>query len=117
MPFVALPYASKVTGLLQDLNLRMPPLRDVNTGRLVANIDRSWDGRENLRRNIHERLPALQERARETNRLLVAADVVVDCSGDEDIAARSGARSSTCHQMRPTTYSCAPSYREESSTS
>lgn len=117
MPFVALPYASKVTGLLQDLNLRMPPLRDVNTGRLVANIDRSWDGCENLRRNIHERLPALQERARETNRLLVAADVVVDCSGDEDIAARSGARSSTCHQMRPTTYSCAPSYREESSTS
>jgi len=72
VPFVALPYASKVTGLLQDLELEMPPLNDVNTGRLLANVDRSWDRREALRRHIQQRLPALQERARENNRLLVA---------------------------------------------
>ncbi|MCK0510268.1 polysaccharide pyruvyl transferase family protein [Aromatoleum buckelii] len=72
VPFVALPYASKVTGLLQDLELEMPPMNDVNTGRLLANVDRSWDQRDVLRRHLQQRLPALQERARENNRLLVA---------------------------------------------
>jgi polysaccharide pyruvyl transferase CsaB len=72
VPFVALPYASKVTGLLQDLELEMPPLHHVNTGRLLANVDRSWDQRDALRAHIRQRLPALQERARENNRLLVA---------------------------------------------
>lgn len=72
VPFVALPYASKVTGLLQDLELEMPPLHHVNTGRLLANVDRSWDRRDVLRAHIQKRLPVLQERARENNRLLVA---------------------------------------------
>lgn len=70
VPFVALPYANKVTGLLQDLELQMPPLHHVNAGRLIANIDRSWDSREDLRTHIQQRLPALQEQARETHRLL-----------------------------------------------
>ncbi len=72
LPFVALPYASKVTGLLQDLDLEMPPLHHVNTGRLLANVDRSWDRRDFLRSHIRDRMPTLQERARENNRLLVA---------------------------------------------
>jgi hypothetical protein len=50
----------------------MPPLLHVNTGRLLANVDRSWDQRDALRAHIRQRLPALQERARENNRLLVA---------------------------------------------
>lgn len=72
VPFVALPYASKVTGLLQDFELEMPPLRDVNTGCLLATVDRSWDRRDALRAQIRSRLPLLQQRAGENNRLLVA---------------------------------------------
>ncbi len=74
VPFVALPYASKVTDLLQDLGVEMPPLRDVNTGRLLATIDRSWDWREAIRDRIQHRLPDLQERARQTNTIL--ADLI-----------------------------------------
>jgi len=72
IPFVALPYASKVTGLLQDLEMDTPPLDDVNPGRLLAMIDHAWDFRAHIQARIQERLPALQERARENNRLLVS---------------------------------------------
>ncbi len=71
VPFVALPYASKVTGLIEDLEMDMPPLSDVNSGRLIAAIDRSWDRQNKIRKQVQHMLPALQERARETNRLLV----------------------------------------------
>ena len=70
VPFVALPYASKVTGLIEDLEMDMPPLKEVNTGRLIATIDRSWDMKAQVRKRIQRRLPGLQERARETHRLL-----------------------------------------------
>ncbi len=71
VPFVALPYSSKVSGLLQDLDMQAPVLHDVSVGRLIANIDRSWDLRQSLRERISKRMPALQERARITNALLV----------------------------------------------
>lgn len=71
VPFVALPYASKITGLLQDLDMEMPPLEDVNTGRLLATIDRSWDMRLDIRQRIQEKIPILQQRARENNQYLV----------------------------------------------
>jgi polysaccharide pyruvyl transferase CsaB len=71
VPFVALPYASKVTGLLEDLQVAMPPLNEVNAGRLIAHIDQSWDRRRSLRAHIAKALPALQARAGENNRLLV----------------------------------------------
>ena len=70
VPFVALPYASKVTGLIEDLEMEMPPLKEVNTGRLIATIDRSWDLHAQVRDRIRQRLPELQERARETHHLL-----------------------------------------------
>jgi polysaccharide pyruvyl transferase CsaB len=70
-PFVALPYASKVVGFLDDLEMETPPLGDVGIGQLIARIDRSWDTREEIRARIERRLPALQARARETNQLLV----------------------------------------------
>jgi polysaccharide pyruvyl transferase CsaB len=70
-PFSALPYASKVTGLLEDLNMEMPPLGSVGIGQLLARIDRSWDTRDEIRARIGQRLPALQGRARQTNDLLV----------------------------------------------
>lgn len=71
VPFVALPYADKVMGLLEDLQLDMPPLKQVNAGRLIAYIDHSWDHRQSLRTHIAKALPALQARAEETNRILV----------------------------------------------
>lgn len=72
VPFVALPYASKVTGLLQDLDMDAPPMDNVNSGKLLASIDHCWDYRANIKSLIRERLPALQDRARENNRLLLA---------------------------------------------
>jgi polysaccharide pyruvyl transferase WcaK-like protein len=71
IPFVALPYASKVQGLLEDLDIPMPPLKDVTTGGLIAHIDRAWDMQGEIRRRIADRLPVVQERARETNRIVV----------------------------------------------
>ena len=70
IPFVALPYASKVTGFIESLEMSMPPLKSINAGRLIAYIDRCWDSREDLRRRIQEKLPALQSLARKTNVLV-----------------------------------------------
>ncbi|HXH13034.1 MAG TPA: polysaccharide pyruvyl transferase family protein [Alphaproteobacteria bacterium] len=71
VPFVALPYASKVTGFLDALDMPMPPLQQVNAGRLIAYIDRAWDLHADLQARIERALPTLQERARATNRIAV----------------------------------------------
>jgi polysaccharide pyruvyl transferase CsaB len=70
-PFVALPYAGKVSGFLEALGVPAPPLNLVNPGRLIAYLDDSWDRRRSMRTRIAEALPGLQERARETHRLLL----------------------------------------------
>ena len=70
-PFVALPYAGKVSGFLEALGLPAPPLNLVNAGRLIAYLDESWDRRRSMRTQIAQALPALQERARETHRILL----------------------------------------------
>jgi polysaccharide pyruvyl transferase WcaK-like protein len=72
-PFAALPYASKVTGLLDDLQMGTPPLGSIGIGQLVARIDRSWDARAEIKAKIAERLPGLRARARRTNELLLEA--------------------------------------------
>jgi polysaccharide pyruvyl transferase WcaK-like protein len=71
VPFVALPYSSKVEGFLVDMEQVMPPLHLVNEGRLLSHIDRAWDNREALREKIQRRLPALQARAAKTNEMVV----------------------------------------------
>ena len=71
VPFTGLPYASKVEGFLSDLGVEEPPLGEVGIGQLIARVDHSWDTRAQIRQNINMRLPALQERARETNRLVL----------------------------------------------
>jgi hypothetical protein len=68
---VALPYASKVTGFIEALDLPMPPLKQVTTGRLIAHIDRCWDTQQALRDRIARKLPSLQERARRTNQIVL----------------------------------------------
>jgi polysaccharide pyruvyl transferase WcaK-like protein len=71
VPFVALPYASKVTGFIHDLEMPMPPMHDVRPGRLIASIDRAWDTRHEVKTKIQRLLPHLKERARKTNVLLL----------------------------------------------
>jgi len=71
VPFVALPYASKVEAFIAELDLPSPPLDEVTTGKLIAHIDRSWDTQDALRETIARCLPPLQERARETNRIVL----------------------------------------------
>lgn len=71
VPFIALPYASKVFGFLEDLGIEAPPLNLINSGRLIAHIDRSWDRRSALKAKITKSLPRLKERALETNRIAV----------------------------------------------
>ncbi|MFA7619102.1 MAG: polysaccharide pyruvyl transferase family protein [Thiohalomonadaceae bacterium] len=72
VPFVALPYAPKVSGFLEQLGVAMPPpLGQVNAGRLIAHIDHAWDHRRRLQQQLIERLPVMQEAARATNRMVV----------------------------------------------
>jgi polysaccharide pyruvyl transferase CsaB len=66
VPFVALPYAGKVAGFLEDLKLPSPPLNLVNPGRLCAHLDQSFDDRRALKSLLSKSVPALQERSRQT---------------------------------------------------
>jgi polysaccharide pyruvyl transferase CsaB len=70
-PFAALPYASKVTGLLEDLDMETPPLGSIGIGQLIGRIDRSWDTREEIRAKIGRRRSGLMTRAAQTNELLM----------------------------------------------
>lgn len=71
VPFVALPYSAKVGGLLDILELEMPPIKLVNAGRLIAYIDRSWDRHKSLQGKIRSALPLMKKDALKTNRLAV----------------------------------------------
>ncbi|MFD1545051.1 polysaccharide pyruvyl transferase family protein [Nonomuraea guangzhouensis] len=68
--FSALPYASKVVGLLEDLKIDSPPLANMGIGQLIAHVDRSWDTRKQIKAKIENRLPSLIHRANQTNALL-----------------------------------------------
>ncbi len=70
IPFVALPYAGKVAGFLQDLGLPARVLQEQHAGPLLALIDRSWDNRWTLRETLDQNMPGLQERARGTARII-----------------------------------------------
>jgi polysaccharide pyruvyl transferase CsaB len=71
VPFVALPYASKVHGLLEQLHIEMPPLALVNEGRLIAYIDRLWDRQRTLKAVMQQTLPDLTAQARSTHDVAV----------------------------------------------
>jgi polysaccharide pyruvyl transferase CsaB len=72
VPFVALPYATKVTGFIEELQLTDPALEHVTAGALLANIDRAWDLRQEQRARTQAALHELQARARENNELALA---------------------------------------------
>lgn len=71
VPFVALPYASKVSGLLESLQMPMPPLSRVDSGLVNAFVDKAWDERNITKERIMELLPKLKALAAENNRLAV----------------------------------------------
>jgi polysaccharide pyruvyl transferase CsaB len=71
VPFVGLPYATKVAGFLEELRMSVPLLEHISAGRLIADIDRAWHHRDELRGNIRDALPALQQRARMNNEIVV----------------------------------------------
>ncbi len=71
VPFVALPYASKVSGLLDNLQVPMPPLNQVDSGLVNAYIDKAWDGRNETKERMQKLLPELKQLAAENNRLAV----------------------------------------------
>lgn len=73
IPFAALPYGSKVSGLLQELDLEAPPLGETGIGQLIARVDRKWDTRAEIRAKIRQRVPELRHRAAYTNELLLRA--------------------------------------------
>lgn len=76
VPFVALPYASKVLGILEDLQIAIPPLRLVNAGRLISYIDHYWDNRQEINLKINQLLPDIKERALQNN--LIAVDLLTN---------------------------------------
>ncbi len=71
IPFVALPYASKVSGLLDELKAPMPPLNQVNAGLLISYIDQAWDERNKTISQIQQHIIEQKKRAQENNRLAV----------------------------------------------
>ncbi len=71
VPFVALPYAKKVLGFIQELKIEAPPLNYVNSGRLIAHIDKAWDQRNRIRDQVQQLLPALRKRALQNNTLMM----------------------------------------------
>lgn len=70
VPFVPLPYASKVSGFLADLDMPMPNITQLNIGKLCAFLDRSWDTRKNIIKKLEDKVPPLQERAKRTTQAL-----------------------------------------------
>jgi polysaccharide pyruvyl transferase CsaB len=72
VPVAALPYASKVREFLESLDVRSPDSeRSGHAGALLSHIDRLWDSRDEHVEHVRQRLPSLQEAARENVRLIV----------------------------------------------
>ncbi|HEU4521552.1 MAG TPA: polysaccharide pyruvyl transferase family protein [Thermoanaerobaculia bacterium] len=71
VPFVALPYASKVGAFLEEMQMPTPPAAAASPGSLIACIDDRWDNRKAVAAHIHKNFAPLRERAKETNRLLL----------------------------------------------
>jgi len=72
VPVAALPYATKVRDFLESLEVRSPdPEHSSHAGALLSHIDRLWDHRDEQIGQVRERLPSLQDAARENVRQIV----------------------------------------------
>lgn len=70
VPFISLPYASKVKGFLEDLGMDYTPMENWNAGKICALIDDAWDNKKNLKKKLKEKIPLFKERAKQTNVIL-----------------------------------------------
>ena len=71
VPFRALPYAGKVSALLEALEMPgLDGIHSAQTGPLLAGIDRMWDLRKRTREHLEARLPPLQRLAAATAPLI-----------------------------------------------
>lgn len=70
VPFIPLPYASKVKGFLEDLEMPSLPMAEWNAGKVCATIDRAWDTRKTIANKLKEKIPSLREKAKRTSALL-----------------------------------------------
>lgn len=70
VPFIPLPYASKVKGLIQDLEMPIIPIEDWNTGKLCAVLDRAWDTRSKMEKRLKGKIPSMKEKAKKSNEIL-----------------------------------------------
>ena len=67
---MALPYAAKVKGFVDEMQLPSTPALDhISAGGLIAHVDRAWDLRDELRSRIQIGLGQLQTRARASGEL------------------------------------------------
>lgn len=72
VPFLALPYAGKVSSMMRSLELPTESMvQEGRAGPLLASVDRLWDRREERGRHLQAKVPELRERARLTVRLIV----------------------------------------------
>ena len=63
-PIVPLPYAEKVEGFLELLELPSVGIEKLSIGQLLAFVDRDWDLRNELREKLERKLPEIQKRAK-----------------------------------------------------
>lgn len=71
IPFMGLPYATKISGFLEELRLEVPGLENISAGQLIARIDRAWSRREELRDRIDSALQEIKSRARRNNEVVM----------------------------------------------
>lgn len=71
VPFVPLPYSSKVLGFLEELNFDTPPLENLTPGRLISYIDKAWDMKTEILNCINDFIPNLKKRAQQNHTLLL----------------------------------------------
>ncbi|HEX8770452.1 MAG TPA: polysaccharide pyruvyl transferase family protein, partial [Acidimicrobiales bacterium] len=71
VPLLALPYASKVEGLLDALDLSAPSPLQRSAGPLLAALDELWETKDELATALGNRVPPLQDRARHTSSVAV----------------------------------------------
>lgn len=72
VPFVSVPYATKVSAFSEDLRVPHRALEHVSAGELIAKIDRGWDEREERRARSQDALRELQVLARANSRLALS---------------------------------------------
>ncbi|RJQ80115.1 MAG: polysaccharide pyruvyl transferase [Desulfobacteraceae bacterium] len=71
IPFMGLPYATKISGFLEELRLETLGFENISAGQLIARIDRAWETRNELSARIDSFLQEMKNRARMNNEVVM----------------------------------------------